>query len=361
MWTFPENPIYAPVPFTPSFTVDDGGWNSVPSAEGAVQDAVSTTITISNRPGDNPDVEYSFPADLVNSNGYGEFAFGPRTYDASTSSYYVSVHFQDPDWQVGDESSGSYFKVRVTGVVLAELTLTDHSDPANHAAAVDAVVGQMYDSENDSGNVDLNVSASLAPMPEGVPAPNVVSCRMYQAGVPLGPAFILAGNGTPTEVLVHANDSEFSTWAGQGNVLLSVNNNIVAEWTRDGSWDPNTPGYAFPPSAIAGYDGASLEDLEVDIINSTVDDSHLHVTGKIIRGQKVEVTPLIEDLAWLIGSNTVAAAHAFKYAYFPVAGSLSLPTTGWGEDLVNSVFTIPIPSLPAPPPLPLSATAWRAW
>ena len=119
-----------------TFTVDDGGWDRVPSPEGAVQDAVSTTITISNRPGDNPDVEYSFPADLVNSNGYGEFAFGPPTYDPSTSSYYVSVHFHDPDYQVGDESMGSYFEVRVTGVVLAELTLTDHSNPANHAAAV---------------------------------------------------------------------------------------------------------------------------------------------------------------------------------------------------------------------------------
>jgi hypothetical protein len=223
----------------------------------------------------------------------------------------------------------------------------------NNATAVDAAMAQLYGSPDSSGNMLLDLTPEIGPLPENVPAPNLYLEENANGQLTY---LTIPANATTTLSLHCPNTATLHLCAAPNHMsgttppVLAAGVAATPEWTRSGpiQLDWSDAGLQF---VVAGYDGASLDHLAEAITDAPATDRSfgcpLASIPPITKGQPIPVGYLIGVLTSKLRNNVVAATTATKYAEFSAGRGHTNPE-GWTEAQVNAVFAGPgDPSDPA--------------
>ena len=167
------------------FAAADVGW--IPSSIHGLNDilptAISGTATFHD-PGNNyPDETWDFATDLWTN-------LQTLSYDAATTTWTERV--SGPNWYL----CHPYFDIALSGEALAKMTLADHTHPNDYATAVDNAIAQLYAVPDDNGDVLLDLTPDIGPLPANMDLPPVSWTATDTNGVTFASGTVPAGGPT---------------------------------------------------------------------------------------------------------------------------------------------------------------------
>ena len=128
-----------------------------------------------------------------------------------------------------------------------------------------------------------------------------------------------ASDYTVEEWLAQNDDNENETAPSSGEQTLTDKVQVVTPWTAQGTWTAGQPALV-----KANADGASLQQLALDITGNAADASLLGNLGTITKGQEIDVTPLLDKLSANVAKAAIAASNGPNVAEFPEKGNADI-------------------------------------
>ena len=141
-----------------SLAVTDSDWldSSAYGLGYCIAQAISGSVTFHYDPGGMNDLTWNFPHDQPGDfNGTGTQTI---TYDEATSTWTKKVNLPS-GYPTG------YFDLAITDGDLVAATLADDAHPSLTAEAVDSAMSQLYAVPDDNGNVLLDITPAVSPLP----------------------------------------------------------------------------------------------------------------------------------------------------------------------------------------------------
>ncbi|MDZ4850143.1 MAG: fibronectin type III domain-containing protein [Pirellulaceae bacterium] len=192
---------------------------------------------------------------------------------------------------------------------LLELTVADHNNTDNKATAIDAAIRELYVPEDETNHsAEVGISTLFDPSH----AANKIHLKVQRDD-----GWIVADDQVTTldkilQVTEQARVFTITAWLDKnGNNQFDsgvdeqeqIKVHVKKPWTSQGTW---TVGNAAIVKANA--DGASLQQLALDITGNAADASLLGNIGKITKDKQIDVTALLKKLEERTRTNVVAAA-----------------------------------------------------
>jgi large repetitive protein len=242
------------------------------------------------------------------------------------------------DTQVG----GVYGQVAITTARLFSLTVNDDSNPNNSVTAIQNQPQQLYVPVNPLDDYGAFIDINALPGAGGdqnvhirvmIGDPNGVVADEEETS--LENLFLPAqGNYVIAAWVDNNDDGEVDPSEDE----LIVNVSVVLPWSSVGNWTSNVANFV-----VANAPGVSLQDLAQAITGDPTDASLFGNIGPILKGEQVDVSPLLTKLQQTVNNNIVEATQDPDIWYSCVFPTTDHTPEAWslstiGEAQLNSLF-----------------------